>query len=164
MKPTCQLHIVLLAITLAFTACQQQSEKGQLRFGMELSGEAVMKSADPEYELVAAIISIQDENGATIYDKEYLELIRFGEGYMTRSMELSTGTYRLTEFMLANAAGEVIWATPAEGSALAHLVRDPLPQRFSIRAGQTTSQDVQVIRIGDHPREISDTPNFLSNS
>jgi hypothetical protein len=151
MKNIHSLYPLLLAIVLAFSSCREVKEKGHISFNMELTGDAVMKSAIPEYELVAAIISIQDENGGIIYDKEYLELIRFGERYMTRSMELPSGKYRLTEFMLADASGKVAWATPVEGSALAHLVRDPLPQSFSIRAGETTNLDVQVIRIGDRP-------------
>ncbi|MEN8157857.1 MAG: hypothetical protein ABFS10_12980 [Bacteroidota bacterium] len=148
-----QIHILsaLLIGIMFLSSCNQVEETGQLKFGFDLTEDATLKSTEPEHEIVAALVSIADASGAIIFDKEYLELIAFGGEFVTRSLKLPVGEFALTEFMLVDAAGEVVWATPKEGSPLAHLVRDPLPQHFGIRTDQTTSLDVQVIRVNDHP-------------
>ena len=66
---------------------------------------------------------------------------------MTRSLEMPVGKYMLSEFMLVDSMGNVIWATPREGSGLAHLVNKPLPLHFGIGDGTTTSLRIQVIRV-----------------
>ncbi|MEN8157856.1 MAG: hypothetical protein ABFS10_12975 [Bacteroidota bacterium] len=148
-----QIHLLsaLLIAIMFFSSCNQVEETGQLKFGLDLTEDATLKSTDQERQVVAALVSIQGADGDIIYDKEYLELIAFGDRFVTRSLKLPVGKFALIEFMLVDAAGEVLWATPKEGSPLAHLVRDPLPQHFGIRTDQTTSLDVQVIRVHDHP-------------
>jgi hypothetical protein len=66
----------------------------------------------------------------------------------------------LTEFMLLNSDGMVMWATPKVGSPLAHLVRNPLPVHFAISSEQTTSLDVQVIRVGNYNPDDFGYVNF----
>ena len=151
MKKYIHLLSALLITIMFIPSCNQVEETGLIKFGLELSQESVLKGTIPDQELVAALVSIQDANGTVIYDKEYLELIHFGEQFVTRSLKLPMGEFMLTEFMLIDATGTVLWATPKEGSPLAHLVRDPLPQNFDIHPVATTSLDVQVIRVNDHP-------------
>ena len=135
---------------IILSSCKQVEESGHLKFGLDLTEEATLKAATMEREVVAALVSIQSVNGEMVYDKEYLELIRFGDQFVTRSMKLPMGEFMLTEFMLTDASGEVIWATPKEGSRLAKLVSTPLPQYFGIHPNETTSLDIQVIRVFDH--------------
>ncbi|MFH0759060.1 MAG: hypothetical protein V2B15_17365 [Bacteroidota bacterium] len=138
------LGIMLLA------SCNQAEESGQLKFGLDLTEDASLKAATQENGVVAALVSVQDLNGGMVCDKAYLELIRFGDQYVTRSLEIQVGEFMLTEFMLVDAAGEVIWATPKEGSMLASLVRTPLPRFFGIHPNETTNLDIQVIRVNDY--------------
>ncbi len=146
------LHLIsatLLGIML-LASCNQVEESGQLKFGLDLTEDATLKAATEGSEVVAALVSVQDMNHGMIFDKEYLELIRFGDRFVTRAMTMPVGEFMLTEFLLVDAAGEVIWATPKESSMLAGLVRDPLPHYFSIQPNITTSQDIQVIRVNDY--------------
>ena len=141
----------LLAIAMAGTlwnACSRVEETGQLQFGLQLEKEG-LKTATVTNRIAAALVTITGENGETIYDKEYLPVYSFGEGYTTQKLELPLGGFLLDEFMLVDSSGVVLWATPREGSNLAHLVRDPLPIYFRISPEETTSVDVQVVRVGD---------------
>ena len=143
---------ILFALML-ISSCNQVEESGSLKFDLDLSEESALKAADDDAQVVEALVSVQNVNGELIYDKEPLELIRFGDQFVTRSLKLPVGEFMLTEFMLINSFGEVVWATPKEGSRLAHLVRTPLPQFFGIQPDETTSLDIQVIRVNDHPPE-----------
>jgi len=131
-------------------SCSKEEQTGKLSFGLEMSGDATLKSTTSGEGVVAALVTIRDAAGMVVFEKEYLELIRFGDQFVTRSLSLPVGEYTLTEFMLVSAQGNVLWATPKEGSPLAHLVQKPLPHRLGIRADQTTSQDIQVVRVGNY--------------
>ena len=143
----------LFAILMVFNSCNREEEKGQLTLGLNLVEEELQKAAVSNEYLTTALVTITGEDGVLLYDKEPLELIRFGTGLVTRSLTLPTGGFRLTEFMLTDASGMVLWATPLEGSRLAGLVDDPLPTYFRILPGVSTSVDLQVVRVGDRPPE-----------
>jgi hypothetical protein len=142
-----------LAGILILSSCNQVEETGLLKFGLELSDDSQLKAAAADTEVVAALVTIQDEYGMVVFDKEPLELLRFSDQFVTRSLQLPVGQYTLTEFMLVDPSGEVLWATPVEGSPLAHLVREPLPHFFGIQPDETTSLDIQVVRVRDYTPE-----------
>ena len=160
MKKSIFLIAAVTAMVLMWPSCNQIEETGELQFGLEMSDDSNLKSAetDPsmnsaeaDYNVTAALVSIISETGEVIYDKEYVDLYKFGGQYTTKSLKLPMGEFQLTEFMLIDAMGQVLWATPREGSNLAHLVRQPLPIPFIISPDETTSLDIQVIRVKDHP-------------
>jgi hypothetical protein len=163
MKRFSVIAVTLLAMALIWPSCKQVVEEGSIQFGLELSedtslkstasepGEAVDQARAIDQRISAALVTIKDRNGKLIYDKEYLEIFKFGEQFTTRSLKIPVGAFQLTEFMLIDSSGTVLWATPVEGSRLAHLVRKPLPIPFDVSVDQTTSLSVQVVRVGDHP-------------
>lgn len=141
---------ILITGLLALSSCKQSEERGRLTLGFELMEESLQKSTSQDYYLSTALLSIAGEDGALVYDKEPVELIRFGSSLVTRSLELPAGAFVLTEFMLTDTLGTVLWATPKEGSNLAGLVDDPLPREFRIHADQSTSINIQVVRVGNY--------------
>ena len=153
MKKSILLFVFLAATSMVLIqSCDQMYETGTLRFGLEAFIEdAQLKSATPDTRPLEALVSIMDANGELVYDKEVLPLYHFGEELITKSLKLRVGKYQLVEFMLTDSTGTVIWATPKEGSPLAHLVRQPLPKAFRVGANETTKLPVEVVRIGSHP-------------
>ena len=150
MKKQILIAAAILAMVLSWPSCDRAEEEGSISFGLELSDDAVLKSASSDARIAAALVTIKDQNGALIYDKEYLPVYKFGDQFTTRSLKVPVGKFQLTEFMLVDTMGVVLWAIPVEGSNLAHLVRKPLPIAFDVVADQTTSLPIQVIRVGDH--------------
>ena len=73
-----------------------------------------------------------------------------GAAYISEEVEMASGDYILTKFMVINPAGEVILATPVEGSPLAYLVDDPLPISFSIVAGTATMIAPELLSVGNY--------------
>ena len=151
MKKSIIILATVAAMVSVWPSCTQTEETGEVKFGLELSDDSNLKSAVAEYNVTAALVTIISETGELIYDKEYLPIYRFGTIYTSKSLKLPMGEFQLTEFMLIDSTGEVLWATPKAGSRLAHLVRQPLPIHFIVSPDETTSLDVQVIRVKDYP-------------
>ena len=149
MKKQLYITAAVLAMILSGTSCKQVEEEGSVSFGLELSDDAALKSTSVNHRIDAALVTIKDRSGALIYDKEYLPVYKFGDQFTTKSLKIPVGNFQLTEFMLVDSMGVVLWATPVEGSKLAHMVRKPLPVEFDVAADQTTSLPIQVIRVGD---------------
>ena len=153
MKKNIFLPLALLTTFLAFTSCSQEEENGQLTLGMDMVEESMLKAASDRGHVTTALITIMREDGSLVYDKEPLELIRFGDALLTRALKVPVGSFMLTEFMLTDSSGVVLWATPREGSPLAGLVNHPLPLHFRIVSDESTRVNIQVVRVGDHPPE-----------
>ncbi|MCP4314193.1 MAG: hypothetical protein GY790_23315 [Bacteroidetes bacterium] len=151
MKINRYLITAIVCALVTLSACNQEEESGRLSMGFELTEEGLLKAAATMDHLSTALITIMGEDGSLVYDKEPLELIRFGTGLVTRSLTLPVGGYKLTGFMLTDTSGTVLWATPKEGSKLAGLVRKPLPHSFRIGPQETTSVDIQVVRVRERP-------------
>jgi hypothetical protein len=143
--------VVFAMILMAWFSCTRIEEQGTLRFGLVLSDNAELKSTSDDHRVSAALVSVVSEDGGVIFDKEYLPLYRFGEAFTSQSLKIPVGNFHLTEFMLIDSMGTVLWATPVEGSALAHLVEHPLPIHFGISSDETTVVDLQVVRVANHP-------------
>ncbi len=122
--------IAVTAMALSWPSCKHEEQNGTLQFGMQLSDDSVLKSATVDRNVSEALITIVGMDGQMIYDKEPLQLLKFGDQYITRLLELPVGEFKLTEFMLIDSSGTVLWATPVEGSNLAHLVKDPASGTF----------------------------------
>jgi hypothetical protein len=95
------------------------------------------------------LLSISDGSGNEILMDKKLELWPFGQTYTTENLQLITGSYRLTKFLVTNIAGEIIYATPLEGTDLANYVNDPLPINFSITENANTQIVPQVLAVED---------------
>ena len=66
-----------------------------------------------------------------------LSLFSFGEQYISENLKLRTGDYRITRFVVLDRSKKAIYATPVEGTELAHYVDDPLPIEFTVKNGVT---------------------------
>lgn len=91
------------------------------------------------------VVTIEDDQGNVIYDQEQIELFNFSGTLAGEPLSLNPGNYRLTEFLVLDDQGIVIYATPVEGSEYAHLVNDPLPIDFIITTDETTQVVPEVI-------------------
>lgn len=141
---------IFLALTVfvLLSGCDHDSsqdlKKGfvQLSFSMNEGGRT--KDA-PEPAFV--LLSIVDSKANLIEENKKLPLYRFGSGYVSESLQLVKGHYKLTKFMVLDAANNVIYATPVEGSPNAGLVNDPLPIDFIITENGSTLVTPQVLEV-----------------
>lgn len=156
MKTLIRSLALILLVVFPFSSCEKNSDssKGTAKFSIASIEESnQLKSAWAEDDLVSyhVMVSVEDSEGNPILTGHLLPVYIFGIGFISEELEMMEGDYFLTEFMLINPSGEVIAATPLEGSPLAYLVRDPLPVSFSIAGGTATVVAPELLAVGSHP-------------
>jgi hypothetical protein len=149
MKRTALIFGLLTFLAFFWNSCSDKVQTGTLQFGLSFTEDSQLKSALADPAVTTALVSITSETGEVIHSKEPVRLYSFGDRYVTRSLTLPVGRYRLTEFMLVDSSGVVLWATPVDGSPLSQLVTRPLPVRFGISLEQTTRVQIAVIPVKD---------------
>lgn len=151
------LTLILLAV-FCFSSCEKSSNslsKGTAKFSItQIEALNQTKSAfasDSALVSYHVLVSVEDIEGNPVLTDELIPMYVFGTGFISEEVQLDAGYYNLTKFMIINPGGEVIYASPVEGSPLAYLVDDPLPVRFSIAAGTITTISPEVLPVDDHP-------------
>jgi len=96
------------------------------------------------------LVSVEDLEGNAVLTDKLIPLYVFGTGFLSEDIELPAMDLKLTKFMVINASGEVIFASPLAGSQLAYLVNNPLPITFKIIPNQVTKILPEVLFVGDH--------------
>ncbi|HEY0654276.1 MAG TPA: hypothetical protein VGD65_14150 [Chryseosolibacter sp.] len=133
-------------------ACSCETEEpvsttpGNLNFSWtakEPSGGRVKNDDEPK----SVLISIQDAGGSWVHQLKKLSLYKFGQEYVSESLQLMVGSYQLVQFLVLDENDEIIYATPVEGSEHALLADDPLPIDFEVTESGNTQINPQVLPI-----------------
>ncbi|WKV13011.1 hypothetical protein [Marivirga harenae] len=131
-------------------------EVGKVHFNLSLSnenGQAREVLAIPAGSYVQ--ISIETVNGENILEDETLEILSFNGNFVSKPLQLNTGEYNLTKFLLISPDNEVLYATPISGSTKADLVKNPLPLNFEVDGANSTQLKIEVINVSMlNPRDI----------
>jgi hypothetical protein len=106
------------------------------------------------------MISIEDMEGNNIMSDSLIPLYTFGTDFISENVELKTGEYRLTKFMVINPSGVIVFAAPVEGSPLAYLINRPLPLTFNIFSDQVTKIIPEVLVVGNQTPDQFGYANF----
>jgi len=150
------LLALLTVVSFSWKGCTpaENNATGKLEFSKELINSDQLKSlVSDEGDISAALVTIVDASGRVVYEKEPVAFYAFGASFISESLSLEVGEYMLSEFFLIDSSGDIKWASPLEGSELAHLVDRPLPLSFSIKEQETTTVTPQVVWIGDYSPE-----------
>jgi len=145
------LMLVVTCVTI-LSSCEnrlnQTGLKGNAEFSVALPADNGTKSGGDSvtasYQILA---SVEDLNGNSIFTDKLIPLYVFGTGFVSESIEIEAGEYKLTKFMIINMSGEVIYAAPLEGSPLAYLSEKPLPLNFNILPYQVTRILPEVLAV-----------------
>jgi hypothetical protein len=152
--------LILVLVAGGFYGCEEKPprapETGSLELFLSASDldESALKSLDPDSLGVCqfhALLTVIGEDSIPVLEDELVPLYKFGDGYFSKKIELKTGHYQLTKFMIIDPAGEVIYAAPVEGSPKAYLVKDPLPIGFTIEPDHTTRLRPEVLPVNGEP-------------
>jgi hypothetical protein len=150
--------LLVMLVTILLACRQEQSEvvvntPVQVRFsiGANPSGGSGGRTKDQSTP-AAVIVTIKDASGNVIENQRVISLHQFGESYLSVPITLTTGQDHLylSEFFVIGQNNAVLYATPREGSNLAHLVSDPLDITFSITKDVITTVTPEVLAIDAH--------------
>ena len=152
-----QVILVILAV-VCFYSCEKKDNEtglGTAEFSISLSDEISQNKSgtalDSGIVSFQILISVEDMEGNPALTDELIPLYIFGSGYVSESVVIRNGEYRLTKFMVIDPSGVVVYASPLAGSPLAYLTNKPLPLIFSIYPDRTTRIIPEVLAVGNHP-------------
>ncbi len=114
---------------------------------LQSANQAHSDSGMVSYQLM---ISIEDLNGNPVMTDKLIPVYAFGSGFISEKIEIRAGEYNLTKFLVIDPSGQVVLASPLEGSPLAYITNDPLPVYFSINPDQVTNVVPEVIVVGNY--------------
>jgi hypothetical protein len=131
----------------------ENSGKGKAEFSLTLPDDLTKSSPgtvqDSGIISYHIMVSVEDLEGNPVLTDFLIPVYAFGSGFTSENIELDAGDYHLTKFLVINPSGEVIYASPLEGSPLAYLVNDPLPLLFRIFPAEITRVIPEVLLVGD---------------
>jgi hypothetical protein len=147
--------IIFAAVILA--SCEKLATNntvtGTMQFAVSLSeGMSQARSAKTGDSAVVSyqiIISVTGLNGNSVFTDKLIPLYTFGTLFVSENIEIKTGEYKLTKFMVINPSGVVVYAAPLAGSPLAYLTTHPLPFSFNIHPNQVTKVLPEVLPVND---------------
>lgn len=150
------IAVLFLVLSIAIvSSCEKNNsvdgKMGKLEISLNLPDEQDdAKSTDADSSVIISyhlLISIEDKDGNQVLCDSLIPLYVFGSSYISKNIELKTGEFYLTKFMIINISGEVIFASPVEGSPLAYLTNDPLPISFIIYPDRITKVIPEVLTV-----------------
>lgn len=139
---------------ISVSSCEENTintENGTAEFSIIVPGNEGTKSAtatDSTENAYQILVSVTDLQGNPVLTDKMIPLYTFGTEFVSEKIELRTGEFRLTKFMVINASGAVVYAAPVAGAPLAYLCTRPLPFAFSIKAGEVTKVLPEVLNVG----------------
>ncbi|MFZ0280477.1 MAG: DNRLRE domain-containing protein [Bacteroidales bacterium] len=152
------LNVVLTSMALCLlVSCENrmndESGKGDAEFSLSIPDEITKSvsglSQDSGVVSYHLMVTIEDMEGNVVLSDSLIPVYAFGNAFTSENVKLETGEFKLTKFLVINPSGEVMYASPVEGSPLAYLVTDPLPLIFKINPEQVTRVTPEVLAVGD---------------
>jgi hypothetical protein len=149
------IALIVMSI-IALYSCEKKSSDnmgvGIAEFSVSMPDDQASKSGkgtDSAALSFQIMISVEDLAGNAVLTDKLIPLYGFGTGFVSENIEIKTGEYKLTKFMVISASGEVVYAAPLAGSPLAYLTTRPLPFNFNIFPNQVTKVVPEVLVVGD---------------
>ena len=151
-----RFSLIILAIASLYS-CEKKSTDGNgigtAEFSISIPDDVSMaKSATVNDSGVVSfqiMISVEDLAGNAVFTDKLIPIYSFGTGFVSENLEIKTGEFKLTKFLVINPAGTVLYAAPLAGSPLAYLTKNPLPFKFNIFPSQVTRILPEVLVVGD---------------
>jgi hypothetical protein len=168
MKTYSRLLLLFLTIPSIFLtiSCEKNnsgSTTGNAEFSISLPDDQTARSLTPLDSMTLSyqvMVSVEDLKGNSVLTDKPIPVYQFGTSFVSEKIEIKTGGYKLTKFMVINPAGAVIYAAPIAGSPLAYLCNHPLPFNFNILADQVTTVLPEVLEVGDQTPDKFGYANF----
>ncbi len=148
--------ITLLIIVVTIISCSEKdmivsnngSKSSEVQFNLGEIADNLAKASDVN-DIAAIIVDIEDDNGSSVYNSYKVGITNFNSEFISSPVTFAAGTgYKLTQFLVVDDSDSVLYATPQEGSSLAHLVNTPLDITFDVAADTTGKVVVEVVEVG----------------
>jgi hypothetical protein len=150
MKHILSISLILFILAGLLNSCKESPNDGVLKESkVEFAfSSGQIKSANGQ-GLTNVVISVEDLQGNVVLNSEKIDIYHMNGRYISESVALTVGDYKLKRFLVLNGENDVVYATPIEGSDKADLVNDPLPINFYISEDSITEVTPEVVNVAD---------------
>ena len=138
----------------ALTSCknpispEETNQKGSIQFSFGESSQ--LKTLAKTNETASAVlVTLTDSKVGSIFQLKKIDLVSFGDVYITQPIELSVGDYLVTEFVVIDQSNKALYASPKVGSPLASVVSKPLPVELNVQKDQVSNLKLEVVKVDD---------------
>lgn len=158
----------ILWLLLLGATSQQCVEEGQdlnpvaVQFTCLLPVQSTEGGRQKAEEPTTLRISLEDNDGNPLFILKEIQLIKFGDAYITEPLELLQGYYRITDFLIV-AGNQVQYATPRQNSLLSQTVNSPLPYGLWVSKGKSLIVAMDVIDVTQRVPEDFGYASFFIN-
>lgn len=147
-----QVFLVIAFIMLFGCHDDSSSSKEIVQFELELlerlTGDAGRTSAASDIPPGAKLrLSIKTTSDITVFSLQDFDLLRVGESVISPPIELASGGYWITDFMIISSNNEVLFATPKNDSPFSKFVSNPLDRYFDVSNGGVNKIRMEVIDV-----------------
>jgi hypothetical protein len=147
--------LVLALAAIVMFACDREDTPSDLTGGISFVVTQSTPGAGRKQTLTPEklVVSVEDNEGKTILDNKVLALSLKDHLYITETLSIQPGQYKITKFLVVS--GETAaYATPKTGASKASLISNPLPVDFSVAGSQqhTVTPDIIEISSQDAPQ------------
>jgi hypothetical protein len=140
--------VLLFATLLASCGTDDLTPQAhEISFSLSSNSNSAERSIQSQLEDAESIIvTIQTMDGAaTDYTLEEIDLYNLNGEFISEKISLTSGQYKLTEFLVLDGENNISHLAPIAGSQQAQNVSNPLAIAFGVGATDTTSISVEVI-------------------
>jgi hypothetical protein len=145
--------LLTLTLILCLSSCKKVNPEEVSIKEVEFSLGGIIKSNKSAANLddgdpvpSSILVTILDSDGDEVYNREPIDILRFGDAFVSEKINLLEGNFSLSEFFVLDADGKTVYAAPKEGSAFAQLVNDPLNIDFNTVDKEITEVQVEVLK------------------
>jgi hypothetical protein len=153
MKTILKILLPALALPVLFISCEKRNTDnpgiGIAEFTLDMPAPVNKSKSDSVVAVMHLLVSVEDLSGNPVFTDKMIPLYTFGTSFMSENLEMESGDYKLTKFLVIDASGKVIYAAPVAGSQMAYLVLRPLPLQFRIAPDELTRIAPEVLSVGD---------------
>jgi hypothetical protein len=158
--------MLMAMIVIAMNGCAEETaltnEPLHFNFRVNTPANQPVESLDSE---TALIISMETPDGTPLYTLEKIAFTKDENGFTTSGMDLQPGDYVLTEFMLVNNNGDILYTIPYGDSPLNHSVKNPLGIGVQVAANRSGTIDAEALDVRNYtPADFGLTSFTTSNS
>lgn len=166
MKIVFNLVWAVSLISLFIFSCKKGAtdlESGFMKVNFSLSDlksvNATQSDTLTSSALKYVVVSIEDLTGKFIKNSEKIELYNLNGNYISKSLSLLRGNYKLTSFFVLDENNNVVYISPLQGSSKAYLVTNPLPLSFTVQTNVVTEVTPEVLNAsGSKAEDFGYTP------
>jgi uncharacterized protein (TIGR02145 family) len=140
---------IIIILVISFQSCNKSDNDQILNSKVEFIFPANTLKSSGGQGLTDVVVTIEDLNGNVVKDSERIKIYYVNGNYVSQSLSLVSGEYKLSRFMVLNSNYNVVYASPVKGSVKANQVNSPLSLQFTAQNNSVTKVSPELLSAAE---------------